>query len=1066
MSKLNAEFVHLHVHSMYSLLSAVPTPKELAKAAKADGQDALAITDAGALYGAIDFYKACTYQEIKPILGLDAFLAPRTRHDKEANIDKPRSRVVLLAKTFKGYQNLIALVTRSNFEGFYYRPRIDDELLKELHEDLICIIPSFAGEVAQALKDSNPEKAAQRLDWYKSVFGDDCYLEISHHPEMFGHQENQEKIKELAKKTGTPLVAAHDVYYIKPEDRIARETMIKIQNGGVVDLSSDQQSDENFSFTTQAQMKEWFADVPEALSNTVKIAEQCNVEIEIGTHWYFPDYKIESGREPDDELRISAYAGVAWRGLDINNPEVKERLDYELSVIKMKAYAKYFLVVGDLLRESRERGILTTIRGSVAGSLTTYVLGITNVDPLEYKLPFERFLNPERPSAPDIDMDFADNRRDEIIEYAKQKYGADKVAQIGTFGTMMARAAVRDVARALGHSYSTGDRIAKLIPLGAQGFPMTIDKALEIEPELATLYKKDSESREVIDLAKQIEGRVRHLGVHAAGVVIAPTPLSDFVPVQPDPKTGKLITQYEMKSVGEDGVGLLKFDFLGIKNLAILADAVKRVKKIRDIFVDIENVPIADTKTFEMLARGETMGLFQLNGTGMTSFLKQLKPTTIHDINAMVALYRPGPMEMIPQYIERKHNSSLISFLDPRMESILDRSFGVITYQDDVMMISIELAGYTWLEADKLRKAMGKKIPEVMAAEKGKLMLGLVDNGMSQQKAEQLWKLIEPFAAYGFNKAHAASYGRVAYQTAYMKANFPVEYMSAVLTADSGDTEKISEIIHECERMGIEVLPPDINESFADFSVVPGTSTIRFGLETIKNFGAGITEVIVEERKKSGPYTSLQDFLTRIHDRNLNKKSIEALICAGAFDRFGDRGQLFGNVDNLLSYNREHVAGKETGQDSLFADVASVSNLVLQPAEPVSITQKLLWEKDLLGVYVSGHPLDALKAEVDQRPRIAAVRKGYKGTTVVTTGLIESVRELLTKKGDKMAFIKLVDQTDSIEITAFPGIYAEQKDILQPGTCVAIKGKLDFRNDEPSILIDRAKSLALEPKVS
>ncbi len=1062
--KLTADFVHLHVHSHYSLLNALPTPKELAKAAKADGQDALAITDAGALYGAIDFYKACTYQEIKPIIGLDAFLAPRTRHDKEANIDKPRSRVVLLAKTFKGYQNLIKLVTRSNFEGFYYRPRLDDELLKELYEDLICIIPSFAGEVAQALKDSNPEKAAQRLDWYKGVFGDDCYLEISHHPEMLGHMDNQARIKELAKKTDTPLVAAHDVYYIKPTDRVARETMIKIQNGGVVDLSNDQQSDEDFSFTTQAQMKEWFADVPESLTNTVKIAEQCNVEIEIGTHWYFPDYIIESGREPDDELRLSAYAGVAWRGLDINNLEVKERLDYELGVIKMKGYAKYFLVVGDLLRESRERGILTTIRGSVAGSLTTYVLGITNVDPLEYKLPFERFLNPERPSAPDIDMDFADNRRDEIIDYAKRKYGEDKVAQIGTFGTMMARAAVRDVSRALGHSYSVGDRIAKLIPLGAQGFPMTIDKALEIEPELATLYKKDSESREVIDLAKQIEGRVRHLGVHAAGVVIAPFPLTQFVPIQPDPKTGKFITQYEMKSVGEDGVGLLKFDFLGIKNLAILADAVKRVKKIRNIEIDIENVPIDDKLTYEMLARGETMGLFQLNGTGMTAFLKQLKPTTIHDINAMVALYRPGPMEMIPQYIERKHNAKLISFLDPRMESILDRSFGVITYQDDVMMISIELAGYSWLEADKLRKAMGKKIPEVMAAEKGKLLLGLVDNGMSQQSADKLWSLIEPFAAYGFNKAHAASYGRVAYQTAYMKANFPVEYMSAVLTADSGDTEKISEIIHECERMGIEVLPPDINESFADFSVVPDTNTIRFGLETIKNFGAGITEVIVEERKKNGAYASLQDFLTRIHDRNLNKKSIEALICAGAFDKFGDRGQLYGNVDNLLSYNREHVAGKETGQDSLFADVGSVSDLTLKPAEPVSATQQLIWEKDLLGVYVSGHPLDDLKSEVDQRPRIATIRKGYKGTTVVTTGLIESVRELLTKKGDKMAFIKLVDQTDSIELTAFPATYADQKDILTPGTCVAIKGKLDFRNDEPSILIDRAKPLT--PTVS
>ena len=1058
-ASLSSEFVHLHVHSHYSLLNALPTPKELAKAAKADHQDALALTDAGALYGAIDFYKACTHEGIKPIIGLDAFLAPRTRFDKETNIDKPRSRVVLLAKTFSGYQNLIKLVTRSNFEGFYYKPRLDDQLLEELSKDIVCIIPSFAGEVAQALKDSNPEKAAERLDWYRKLFGKDCYLEVSHHPEIFGHEENQARIKTLAAATSTPLVAAHDVYYLKPEDRLARETMIKIQSGGFVDTSSDHNAADDFSFKTQAEMKEWFADVPEAISNTVKIADACTVEIEIGTHWYFPDYKIESGKEPDEELQFTAYEGVAWRGLDMNDTEIKTRLDYELDVIKMKGYAKYFLVVGDLLRESRERGILTTIRGSVAGSLTTYVLGITNVNPLEYKLPFERFLNPERPSAPDIDMDFADNRRDEIIDYAKQKYGADKVAQIGTFGTMMARAAVRDVARALGRSYSVGDRIAKLIPLGAQGFPMTINKALEIEPDLAELYKKDAESREVIDLAKQIEGRVRHLGVHAAGVVISPLPLDQFVPIQPDPKTGKFITQYEMKSVGEDGVGLLKFDFLGIKNLAILADAVKRVEKIRSVKVDIENIPLDDKKTFEILARGETMGLFQLNGSGMTAFLKQLKPSTIHDINAMVALYRPGPMEMIPTYIERKHNAQLISFLDPRLEEILDRSYGVITYQDDVMMISIKLAGYSWLEADKLRKAMGKKIPEVMAAEKGKLMLGLTENGLSERNAEELWRLIEPFAAYGFNKAHAASYGRVAYQTAYMKANFPVEYMSAVLTADSGDTEKISEIIHECERMGIEVLPPDINESFADFSVVPGKNTIRFGLKTIKNFGEGITDVIVEERKAHGPYTTLQEFFTRIHDRNLNKKSLEALICAGAFDSFDDRGQLYGNVDNLLAYNREHVSGKETGQDSLFGDMGSVSDLTLRPAEPVSATQKLIWEKDLLGVYVSGHPLNDLKAEVDARPRIAQVRAGYKGTTVVTTGLIESVRELLTKKGDKMAFIKLVDQSDSIELTAFPETYYEQRDILQPGTCVAVKGKLDIRSGEPSILLDRAKPL-------
>lgn len=1058
--KVTAEFVHLHVHSMYSLLNAVPTPKELAAAAKADGQDALAITDAGALYGAIDFYNACKREDIKPIIGLDAFLAPRTRFDKEVHIDRPRSRVVLLAKTFKGYQNLIQLVTLSNLDGFYYRARIDDELLTKYHEDLICIIPSFAGEVAQALKDSNPAKAAERLDWYKNIFKEDCYLEISHHPEIFDHEENQTRIKELAKSTNTPLVAAQDIYYMQPEDNIVRELMMKIQSGGVVDTTADQGS-EDFSFTTQAQMQERFADCPEALANTVKIAEQCNVEITLGQEaWKFPNYIIESGKTSDEELKDMAYKGVAWRKHDINDPVVKKRVDYELEVIKNKGYSTYFLAVGDLLREARERGIYTTIRGSVAGSYATYVLGITNVDPLEYKLPFERFLNPERPSAPDIDMDFADNRRDEIIEYAKTKYGADKVAQIGTFGTMMAKAAVRDVARALGHSYSTGDRISKLIPLGAQGSAMTIDKALGIEPDLAELYKKDSESREVIDLAKRIEGRVRHLGVHAAGVVIAPEPLNQYVPIQPDSKTGKFVTQYEMHSVGEDGVGLLKFDFLGIKNLAILADAVKRVKKIRNIDVDIENIPLDDPKTFDILARGETMGLFQLNGTGMTSFLKQLKPSTIHDINAMVALYRPGPMESIPQYIERKHDAKLISFLDPRMEEILDRSYGVITYQDDVMMISIKLAGYSWLEADKLRKAMGKKIPEVMAAEKDKLFQGLIDNGMSAQKAEELWKLIEPFAAYGFNKAHAASYGRVAYQTAYMKANYPVEYMSAVLTADSGDTEKISDTIHECERMGIEVLPPDINESFADFSVVPDTQTIRFGLTTIKNFGAGIAEIIIDARKAGGHFSSMQDFLTRIHDRGLNKKSLEALVSTGAFDRFGERGQLFNNIDIMLAYNREHVAGKETGQDSLFESMAEVHNLVLEPANEATMVEKLIWEKELLGVYVSGHPLDTHKDEVSKRARIIDVINGHKGTTVVTTGLIETVKELLTKKGDRMAFVKLSDQTDSIEMVAFPETYNENRELLITGTCVAIKGKLNFRNDEPSILIDKVKLLS------
>lgn len=1062
-TKLGANFIHLHVHSHYSLLNALPTPKELASAAKADGQNALAITDNGALYGVIDFYKACTKEKIKPIIGVDAYLAPRTRHDKDSHIDKPRARLVLLAKTFKGYQNLIKMVTVSNTEGFYYKPRIDDELLTECSQDLVCIIPSFAGEVARALKDGDDEQAGQRLDFYKRLFGDDCYLEITHHPEVLDHQKNQVKIIELARKSNTNLVAAHDVYYLKTSDRLARETMIKIQSGGVVDTSGDHDSDEDFSFISQTTAQEYFKDTPDALANTIKIAEACNVEIEIGTHWYFPDYQIESGKTPDDELRDTAYTGVKWRGMSLDDEELKTRLDYELDVIKTKGYAKYFLVVGDLLREARERGILTTIRGSVAGSLTTYVLGITNVDPLEYKLPFERFLNPERPSAPDIDMDFADNRRDEIIEYAKEKYGADKVAQIGTFGTMMARAAVRDVARALGHPYSVGDRIAKLIPMGSQGFAMTIKRALDIEPDLTELYKKDSEAREVIDLAKQIEGRVRHLGVHAAGVVIAPAPLDQFAPIQPDPKSGKYITQYEMKSVGEDGVGLLKFDFLGIKNLAILADAVKRVKAIKDIEVDIENVPINDEKTFNILAKGETMGLFQLNGSGMTAFLKQLKPTTIHDINAMVALYRPGPMESIPQYIERKHNPGLVTYLDPRLKPIIERSYGVITYQDDVMAIARELAGYSWLEADMLRKAMGKKIPEVMAAEKDKLLTGFVNFGkLSENISQKLWSLIEPFAAYGFNKAHAASYGRVAYQTAYMKANFPVEYMSAVLTADSGDTEKIAEIIRECERMGIEVLPPDINESFADFTVVPGKQTIRFGLTTIKNFGEGIADAIIKERKSNGPFTSLSEFLSRVNDRNLNKKSLEALVTTGALDRFGERGQMYINMEMMLTFNKERVSEKESAQVSLFNLISdsSTRTLNLTPTEPATTIQKLNWEKDLLGVYVSGHPLAEHQDELDKRPTIAQILNDKRnGIPVVTAGMISSVRELLTKKGDKMAFIMLEDQKDQIEMVAFPKTYTELKNVLAVGNCIAVKGKLTIRNDEPSIALDRAKLL-------
>ncbi len=1056
-------FVHLHTHSHYSLLNALPKIPDLVGAAKEDGMEALALTDAGNLYGAIEFYKECKEQGIHPIIGIDAYVAARTRQDKEPGVDNRRARLILLAKNLEGYRNLLKLVTDSGLEGFYYKPRVDRELLEKYQEGLIAIPTSFSGEIANALRMSDFAKAKEIYEWYKKTFGgENVFLEVTHHPEIDGHESLQEKIIAFAKENGAEIVAAHDVYYLKPEDRRARETMVKIQSGGT--LAEEGQSgfddaEEDFSFIDQEKAAKLFSKTPEALENTLKIASMCTLELPLGK-WAFPIPQIESGRTPDEELRFLAYEGIKTRGLTPTT-EIKERLEHELGIIKQKGYASYFIVVADLLRFAHEHDIYTNIRGSVAGSLVTYLTGVTKVNPLEYKIPFERFLNPERPTAPDIDMDFADNRRDEVIEYAKNKYGADKVSQIGTFGTMMARAAVRDVARALGHPYAVGDRIAKLIPIGSQGFPMTLTHALEIEPELLKLYKGDKDAKEVIELSKKIEGCARHVGVHAAGVVISPTPLTDYTPLQLDPKGGKIITQYDMYSIDENNAGLLKFDFLGIKNLSILADSVKRVQKIRNIDIDIEKIPLDDPKTFEILSQGETMGLFQLNGSGMTRFLKELKPTTIHDINAMVALYRPGPLESIPQYIERKHTPSLITYLDPRLKNILDQSYGVITYQDDVLMVAVEIGGYSWLEVDKLRKAMGKKIPAEMEAQKEKLIKGFIEHGkLTKEKAERMWKLIEPFAAYGFNKAHAASYGRVAYQTAYMKANFPVEYMACVLTADSGDVEKVSEIITEVKRMHIQVLPPDVNESYGVFSVVPEESKIRFGLYSIKNFGEGIADVIIEERKNNGPYESLADFLTRIQDKNLNKKSLEALIMAGALDQFGERGSMMANIENLQLFNKE--ASSNGHQDSLFGGLSGgISELRLAPADPATQAQKLQWEKELLGLYISGHPLDNYKEKLANRGKTITdiKRTTYEGVETVVGGIIEDLRVVLTKKGDKMAFAKVADMSGSIEVVFFPKLYAEKSTMAVPEACIAVKGKFSMRNGEPSIVADAVKAL-------
>ncbi len=1067
---MSPRFAHLHVHSHYSLLQALPKIPDLVAAAKKNAMDTLALTDSGNLYGAIEFYKECKKAGIKPIIGVDAYVALRGRAQKQAGIDHRRARLVLLAKDLTGYKNLLKLVTRSYLEGFYYKPRIDRELIETYRDGLLAILPSFSAETSIALKNHDRTKAKETALWYKKVFGDDCYLEITHHPEIEGHTALMKQVHSLAEECGIPRLAAHDIYYISPEDKKARDTLLSVQNGGDGDRQYES-GEEDFSFIGRETVEKYFSTDLEAVENAGRAADACNVELTLGT-WVFPDYRTESGLSQDEELRKIVYQGLATKHVD-RTPEVEKRIEYELKVIKDKGYSPYFLVVSDLLRHAHHSGILTNTRGSAAGSLVSYLSGITTVDPLFFNLPFERFLNPERPSAPDIDMDIADNRRDELIAYARKKYGEDRVAQVGTFGTMMARGSVRDVARALGYEYATGDRIAKLIPMGSQGFPMSIDHAMELVPDLKVLYKNDPDVKTIIDLSKKIEGCARHISVHAAGVVIAPAPLTDFTPLQEDPKgEGKIITQYDMYSIEE--AGLLKFDFLGIKNLSILADAVERVKKLEGKDIDIENIPLDDKKTFAMLARGETIGVFQLNGTGMTRYLKDLRPSSIHDISLMVALYRPGPMENIDEYIARKHKLKPAAYFHPKMKSYLEPTFGVLVYQDDLLMTAVELAGYTWGEVDKFRKAVGKKIPEEMAKQHVKFVQGCVAHtGMTAAKAEDLWKLFEPFQGYGFNKAHAASYAKVSYQTAYMKANFPAIYMSAVLTADSGDVEKIGESIAECTRMHIPVLPPSVNESFSQFTVVKGdpaaadphakVDRIRFGLITIKNFGQGVSTAIIEARKKGGAFKSLGDFLERVQDKNLNKKSLEALIMAGALDDFGERGQMLANMDKLLEYAKE-FGRQPANQDSLFgsfAASAAPSDIRLDPAPPASPAERLKWEKELLGLYLSGHPLDKYRTVLEKREvNIKRVKEEMKeGMQVVVGGIIEEAKPIITKKNDQMMFMRLADLTGPIEVVVFPKVFEEFKNLLVTDKCIAVKGRVSHRNGEVSVIAEKVKEL-------
>lgn len=1053
-----SKFVHLHVHSHYSLLDGLPKIPDLVQAALKYEMPAIALTDHGVMYGTIEFYKACKAAGIKPILGVEAYLAFDDLHKKQANVDDDYYHLTLLAKDLEGYRNLLKLVSIAHLEGFYYKPRIDKNVLKKHSQGLIALSGCLRGEIPRLILSKKYKDIEKTLREYQDIFGkDNFFLEVQYHPESRDQQIVNEYLRDLALKTGAPLVATTDSHYLDPKDSEAQDILVCIQTGKTqneTDRLDMRRMD--LSLKNPELMIEAFRDFPQAIENTLQIAQRCNVELELGK-WKFPYYPLPENLSADEYLRKLAEEGFQKKFPD--QPEdVRQRMEYELDIIRKKGFATYFLVVADYASWARKNGIIATTRGSAAGSLVAYLIGITTVDPLKFKLPFERFLNPYRPSPPDIDIDFADNRRDEVLNYVREKYGKDKVAQIVTFGTLMAKAAVRDVVRVLGYSYSFGDKIAKMIPPGPHGTHMSVALALEMSSELRALYETNEEVKRILDLAQKIEGCARHASVHAAGVVIAPEPLDNFLPLQREPGGENIITQYEMHAI--EDIGLLKMDFLGVRNLSILGDCVKLVKKTKGVDIDLTKIDFNDKATYDLIARGETTGLFQLSGAGMTRYLMELKPTNIHDIMAMVALFRPGPMESIPEFIRRKHNPKLIKYLDPRLEEILKESYGIITYQDDVLLIAIKLAGYTWEEADKLRKAIGKKIPQEMAAQKEKFINGLIKNNMSKENAEKLWQLIEPFAAYGFNKAHAASYAVVAYQTAYMKAHFPAEFMTSVLTAESGDNEKVAEIIEACRRMGIEVLPPNVNESLMNFTYI-NDKQIRFGLLAIKNLGQDIIEEIIAERKRNGPYKSIEDFLQRIKHKNLNKKTLESLIKSGALDIFGDRILFLRNLENLLNYRQELNTIIQTNQKSLFGSNLSLPRLRLENLnEHVSLDQKLQWEKDLLGVYVSGHPLHKYTNSLPEGIlKCVDINEEKNNSEAKIAGVLTSVKKIFTKNNDIMIAAQCEDTTGNCEVIVFPKIYSQNQQLWQENNLLFIQGKILCEENRRKIICNAASLL-------
>ncbi|QWB90809.2 MAG: DNA polymerase III subunit alpha [Candidatus Saccharimonas sp.] len=1079
-----SDFVHLHTHTYHSLLDGLTKIDDLVDNVKASGMEAVAITDHGTMSGAIEFFKEATSKGVKPILGIEAYVAARTRFDRDPSYDKPRYHLVLLAKNQIGWQNLCSLTTKAWVEGQYYKPRIDHDIMAEHSEGIICLSGCAGSEISESIRAGDFEKAKELANWYKSVYGEDFYLELQDHghPECPNHWEVQKEINDglfrLHEELDIPMVVTCDSHYLTHENQDAHEILLCVGTGSYLNDEKRMSLKEFDLFVTDPRdiIERWGKVDPEIILNTKKIAEKVNFEFEFGKI-LIPKFPLPEGEESEkgflDKLVFQGL-GERYAGIPVDEvkkmtiPEIRkklskeviERVDMELGVLDGMGYNGYFLIVQDFINWGKSQGIVFGPgRGSAAGSIIAYALHITDLDPLEYDLLFERFLNPDRISMPDIDVDIQDTRRNEVIQYCTDKYGIDRVANIATFGKMMAKNAVRDVARVLEVPYSEADRMAKLVPDPNQGRHIPLRVSLENDQDLKHEYETNPTAKTVYDFAMQLEGTIRNHGVHACGVVIAPDDLVKYLPLEMAQK-GVVATQVPMGQV--EDLGLLKMDFLGLKNLSIISTAQKIVKKTYGIDLDLSKLGLDDKKAYELLARGDSTGVFQLESAGMKRYLRELKPSKFEDIIAMVALYRPGPMSEIPKFIARKHGEEPVTYYEDHMENALKNTYGILVYQEQFMQISKEVCGFTGGQADTLRKAVGKKKIDLMKKMKGEFIEGAVKHSNADRgKVEAFWEHLEEFANYCFNKSHAACYALIAYWTAYIKAHYPDAFMAALMTADSDDTDRLAIEIAECRSMGIEVLGPDVNESFKDFAIVPHENKIRFGLLAVKAVGSGAVDAVLNARKADGKFTSILDFAKRVNARQFNKKAWDSLIMTGAFDQFGTRSDLLFNLERIQEYGSKSQKEALSGQTDLFGfagaedmRVESSIELINAPKQHTD-KERLTWERELLGLYVSAHPLDRyVKYFEEQTQPLSQVQPNTDGQKATIGGIVIDIRTIITKSGTKMAFVKMEDKTSEGEVIIFPNLYSEISEKLKIDAVLKIEGKISARDREGNLKSD------------